>query len=280
MVTVAEALHRGTRYLDGKSPSPRLDCEVLLCHALAWPRSRLFARPDTALAKSDAWRYGRLLRQRGKGVPVAYLTGAREFWSMNLRVGPATLIPRPETEELVALALQLIPPNSEMRIIDLGTGSGAIALAIASERPRSQITAVDNSAAALEVTRLNVADHQLRNVRLLHSNWFEALSGEHFDIVVANPPYIAEGDPRLEPEVRAYEPYRALISGRSGYEDLERIAEDALNHLVDGGHLLMEHGPGQSAQMVVFLESLGYHSVTTHYDLSGRDRIVQGRYNR
>lgn len=212
------------------------------------------------------------------GVPVAYLTGEREFWSLNLRVSPETLIPRPETEELVALALSLIPADSAMRIIDLGTGSGAIALAIADERPRCRVTAVDTSAAALEVARRNAEDHGIRNVRILHSNWFDALPGETFDIVLANPPYVAEGDPRLEPEVLAHEPYQALISGRSGFEDLERIAEDALNHLPPGGHLIMEHGPGQSARLVEFMASLGYHNVLTHHDLSGHDRIVHGQY--
>jgi len=210
-------------------------------------------------------------------MPVAYLTGEREFWSLSLRVNPTTLIPRPETEDLVALALALIPAKTKARIADLGTGSGAIALAVASERPHCDVTAIDRSSNALDVARQNAENHDIRNVRFLSSNWFENLSGETFDLVLANPPYVADGDPRLEPEVLAHEPVQALIAGKTGYEALERIAEDALNHLSEGGYLLMEHGPGQSARLIEFLTSLGYDKVARHYDLNGHDRIIQGQ---
>jgi len=278
MVTIAESLNRGTRYLDGASPSPRLDCEVLLCHALACPRSRIFARPEDTVPSTQAWRFARLLRHRRKGVPVAYLTGEREFWSLSLRVNPATLIPRPETEDLVALTLSLIPTDTETHIVDLGTGSGAIALAIAKERPRCDVTAVDSSVEALAVARQNAEDHGLENVCFLCSDWFEALPRRTFDLVLANPPYVAENDPRLESEVLAHEPVQALISGTTGFEALERIATDTLDHLAEVGHLIMEHGPGQSAHLIEFLESLGYHGVTTHHDLSGHDRIIHGQF--
>jgi len=278
MHTIAELLKRGTRYLEGASPSPRLDCEVLLCHTLACPRSRLLARPDEEVQRPWAWRYARQLRQRRRGVPVAYLTGEREFWSLSLRVNPSTLIPRPETEDLVALALSLIPTDTARRVVDLGTGSGAIALAIAKERPLSSVTAVDSSAEALVIAQRNAEDHHLRNIRFLCSNWFDGLTGETFDLVLANPPYVAEGDTRLEPEVLTHEPFQALISGPTGFEALERIAEDALGHLAEGGHLIMEHGPGQSPRLIEFLKSLGYHSVAGHHDLSGHDRIVHGQF--
>jgi len=278
MATIADSLNRGIRFLNDASSSPRLDCEVLLCHALECPRSRLFARPEEEVPRLQAWRYGHLLRRRREGVPVSYLTGEREFWSMNLRVNPATLIPRPETEDLVALALSLIPIDTATRLIDLGTGSGAIALAIAKERPCCNVTAVDRSQDALVIARQNAEDHQLKKVRFLCSDWFDALPGETFDLVLANPPYVAEGDPRLEPEVLAYEPVQALISGATGFEALERIATDALHHLAEGGHLIMEHGPGQSVRLIEFLESLGYHRVVRHHDINGHDRLVHAQF--
>jgi len=277
LVTIAELLSRGLRYLEGTSPSPRLDSEILLRHALACPRSHLIAHPEEVVPRTLAWRYARQLCQRRKGVPIAYLTGEREFWSLRLRVDPATLIPRPETEDLVALALSFIPSNAEWRVADLGTGSGAIALAVATERPYCEVVAVDSSANALAVARQNAKDHDVRNISFLASDWFKALHGESFDLVLANPPYIADGDPRLEAEVLDYEPFQALIAGETGFEALERIAEDALCHLAAGGYLIMEHGPGQSARLVEFLGSLGYHSVASHHDLNGHDRIIQGQ---
>jgi len=257
--------------------SARMDAEVLLAHVINRPRSYLYTWPERNLPSNQQARFDRLLQRRAAGEPVAYLIGRREFWSLPLAVTADTLIPRPETETLVALALERIPPAAAARIIDLGTGSGAIALAIASERPRCRLVATDVSAAALAVARQNAVRLGIDNIRFLAGDWFKPLSDTAFDVIVSNPPYIPESAPHLlQGDVR-FEPRQALASGPEGMNDLARIAQGALDRLRTGGWLLLEHGYDQGEQAVRLLESAGFHAVADHADDSGHCRVVIGQ---
>lgn len=255
----------------------RTDAEALLLHVLGKPRSWLIAH-DTDVPGDDARAaFDALVARRAAGEPVAYITGHRGFWSLDLAVTPATLIPRPETELLVELALERLPPDRPCRVADLGTGSGAIALAIARERPRAQVTAVDVSADALAVARGNAARLGLERVRFLQGTWMTPLSGERFDVVVSNPPYIEAGDPHLEQGDLRFEPAAALASGADGLDAIREIVAAAPGHLGPGGWLLMEHGWNQGAAVRGLLERAGYAEVFTAPDLEGRDRVSGGR---
>ncbi len=253
----------------------RRDGEVLLGHCLGRPRSWLFTWPEAAVPAAPAMRYRALLARRRAGEPVAYLVGEREFWSLALRVTPATLVPRPDTETLVAWALALDLPASA-RVLDAGTGSGAIALALAAERPQWRVTAVDRDAAALAVAAQNGERLGLAQVRFLESDWFAGLCGEVYDLVVANPPYLASDDPHLTGEALAHEPRPALVAGPSGLEDLAALAAAAPLHLAPGGWLLLEHGCEQGAAVRGELEAAGFAPVTARRDLAGLDRASGG----
>lgn len=254
-----------------------VDAEVLLLHVLGKPRSWLFAHIDDAVAARAADDYAALVERRAAGEPVAYLTGRRGFWTLDLEVTPATLIPRPETERLVELALERLPPDAAARVADLGTGSGAVALAIASERPRAQLVATDASAAALAVARRNARRLGLGNVRFAQGDWLAPLRGERFDLVVSNPPYIEAGDPHLEQGDLRFEPPAALASGRDGLDDIRRIVRDARSVLAPGGWLLFEHGWNQGEPARALLGEAGYAELFTAQDLEVRDRVSGGR---
>src|SRR5882724_4066399 len=243
--TVAEILRSGARSLEGHSDSPRLDAELLLGKTLRLSRSGLIAHGNEPVASECEKAYAGLIGQRQRGVPIAYLTGIQEFWSLTLRVTPAVLVPRPETELVVELALQVLPkqrPRSSAEracsILDLGTGSGAIALAIASERPQSRVTGVDISAPALDVAIQNSRDLGLSNIDWRLGSWFDPVPGERFDVIAANPPYVAAADPALE-KLRA-EPAIALCDGPTGLEALSAIAGAAARHLLEHGWLILE----------------------------------------
>lgn len=274
MSTLADALSAATRLTD--SDSPRLDAELLLAHALGRDRSYLRAHPDAELGPSQAAEFERLMAARARGEPVAYLTGKREFWSLELRVTPATLIPRPETELLVEQALALIPPGTASEMLDLGTGSGAIALALAKERPRCRVTAVDISRDALEIARGNAAALGLSNLQFLHGDWFEPLRGRRFRVIVSNPPYVAASDPHLGKGDLRFEPSQALSSGADGLRDIRSIVGDAMHHLEAGGHLLLEHGHEQAIAVRVLLREAGFMDARSIRDLSGHERISIG----
>jgi len=244
MTTVALTLQSAARSLQSHSDSPRLDAELLLGKVLGLPRSSLLARGGQFVPAESALDYSNLIEQRQRGAPVAYLTGSREFWSLPLHVSPAVLVPRPETETLVELALEHLPKDQVRSVLDLGTGSGAIALAIASERPRARITAVDVSEAALQIANRNAQDLALTSIDWRLGCWFEPVRGARFDVIVANPPYIADSDPALE-RLRA-EPAIALSTGPTGLEALADIAAAAPAHLCSGGWLLFEHGSDQA----------------------------------
>ena len=221
--------------------------------------------------------YQALVEQRGTGQPIAYLTGQREFWSLNYRVNKATLIPRPETEHLVELALQRLPEQNCLQLVDLGTGAGTVALAVAHERPCCQILATDLCPQALRVAADNAKRLGITNVEFLCSDWFSQLKKRRFDLIAANPPYVQRNDPRLEKELRC-EPRLALQAGPLGMEVLEVIIDQARHHLNRDGWLLLEHGYDQGTETLKLLQACGYREVATYQDFAGHDRNTIGRY--
>lgn len=273
--SIRQLLEQATRLLN--TESARLDAEVLLAHVLQQPRSHFHAWPEKPLPASSREHFSQLLQRRLQGEPVAHLTGEREFWSLPLSVTADTLIPRPETETLVARALERLPADCPLMIADLGTGSGAIALAIARERPQCRIMATDISAAAIEVASRNARQLELHTIEFHRGNWCEPLTGRRFDMIVSNPPYIAETDPHLERGDVRFEPRTALASGAQGMDDLTRIATCAIHHLKHGGWLLMEHGYEQGVLARQLLEDTGFTEVSNYPDEAGRERVIAGR---
>jgi release factor glutamine methyltransferase len=273
--TISDALHTATLLLARTSASARLDAELLLEYVTGLSRTDFRAAPERELPAAAGWSFQQLLRRRLQGEPVAYIRGHQEFWSLLLEVSPAVLIPRPETELVVERALAALRPDAK-ELADLGTGSGAIALAVASERPSLQITAVDVSAEALEIARRNAARLQLGNVRFERGSWFAPLAGRRFDVVAANPPYIARGDADLAQNVSRFEPEVALIAGNSGLEAIEQIAAQAGAHLRPGGWLILEHGWTQAGAVRDRLVRSGFTHVRSHADLAGHERVTEG----
>ncbi|HEY8681854.1 MAG TPA: peptide chain release factor N(5)-glutamine methyltransferase [Rhodanobacter sp.] len=255
----------------------RSDAEALLLHTLGKPRSWLVAHAGDELAMDVQTAYAALVERRAQGEPVAYITGHRGFWSLELEVTPATLIPRPETELLVELALQRLPPDRSVQVVDLGTGSGAIALALAHERPQAHVSATDASTAALAVAARNAKRLGIGNVTFLHGDWLAPLAGQRYALIVANPPYIEADDPHLEQGDLRFEPIGALASGSDGLDDIRCIVNDARTHLEPGGWLLFEHGWNQGEAARALLREAGYAEVFTARDLEQRDRVTGGR---
>ena len=254
----------------------RREAETLLCAALNKPRSYLFAWPEASVPAAVALRYRSWLQRRARGVPVAYLLGRREFWSLPLRVSEATLIPRSETELLVERALAAGPPESRVRVADLGTGSGAIALALASERRRWRIVGIDSSRAAIAVAERNRVLLGLSNVELRRGDWFAPLDDEVFDVIVSNPPYLAGDDPHLKQGDLPFEPRGALVSGQQGLAALRYIGAQAPARLAPGGQLLLEHGFAQGAAVRAVLKARGFTQVVSYRDLAGHERVSRG----
>jgi len=276
-----ESQPAGTRRLDDLLQDARkridaVDAEFLLVHVLGKSRSWLFAHRDDLAPETCVAPFRSLVDRRAAGEPVAYLTGQRGFWRFDLAVSPATLIPRPETELLVELAVERLPVDRPLRIADLGTGSGAIALALAFERPHAHVVATDASAAALDVARANAAALQLRNVEFREGDWLSPLAGERFDLIASNPPYIALGDPHLGEGDLRFEPASALSSGADGLDALRAITGRAPAHLGDDGWLLVEHGWDQGAAVRGLFAAVGFIEVETARDLEGRDRVTLG----
>ena len=257
------------------SESPRLDAEVLLCRTIDMPRSYLFAHPEDELDELTRERFEDVLKRRVGGEPMAYIMGMKEFWSLELFVSPATLVPRPETELLVELALREIPRKAEWEVLDLGTGSGAIAIAIAGERPLCQVTAVDMSEDALAVARENVRALSQGNITLAHGSWTEPVQGRQFDILVSNPPYVRSDDEALR-NLR-YEPQSALASGDDGLDAIRTLAADCPAILSGDGMLLLEHGADQASDVAALLQSHGWVEICCHNDFAGLPRVTVAR---
>jgi release factor glutamine methyltransferase len=253
----------------------RLEAELLLAHTLGVNRAWFFAHASDPADATAVERFESLVRRRVDGEPVAYITGTRDFWSLTLEVTPATLIPRPETELLVELALERLPQGG--RLVDLGTGSGAIALAIAKERPDATVFAVDASADALAVARRNAQRLGLERVTFAQGDWLAPLVGEHFDLIVSNPPYIESDDHHLREGDLRFEPLSALASGVDGLDDIRRISAASLPLLAPGGWLLLEHGWNQGQAVRGVLEDAGFLKVFTAQDLEQRDRVTGSR---
>jgi release factor glutamine methyltransferase len=265
-------LARVTRSLAGHSDSPRLDAQLLLAEVLGVGRSALIAGGDRRLDAAELDALGALIARRRAGEPVAYLTGCREFWSLKLAVTPAVLVPRPETELLVELALARLPEDRARAALDLGTGSGAIALALAHERPRAAMTATDVSPEALAVAAANARSLGVRNIEWCQGSWFDAVPGRRFDLIVSNPPYIADGDPALA--ALGAEPRLALTPGPTGLEALAAIAAGAARHLQNGGWLILEHGAAQADEVAALMAAAGFGKIDSHRDAAGIMRVA------
>jgi len=266
--SIGELIEKHTDTLSQVSDSPKLDCQLLLGHVLGKGRDWLFAHSDESLPCRAATRFADLIRRRQSGEPVAYLVGKKGFWNREFEVHPSTLIPRPETELLVELALSRFD-DKPRQVLDLGTGTGAIAVTLAAERHDWQLLAVDIDKDAVEVARRNAAG--LANIKVIEGNWFDGIT-QVFEVIISNPPYIAEGDPHLD--ALAFEPKRALTSGADGLDAIREISHQATAHLSRDGHLLLEHGYDQQASIVQILDEAGFVNIETFEDLSGQPRAV------
>ncbi|NIR31888.1 MAG: peptide chain release factor N(5)-glutamine methyltransferase [Gammaproteobacteria bacterium] len=277
-MTVAEALDRARSELERVSDTARLDAEVLLAHALDTDRAHLYAWPQRRLSDEPRERFRALLARRLEGWPVAYLTGHREFWSLDLWVDVDTLIPRPETELLVERTLARIPRRDPADVADLGTGCGAVALAIASERPLARVVGVEHCERALALARANLARLGLHNVELREGSWGAPLERAAFDVIATNPPYVASGDPHLDRGDLRFEPREALEAGPDGLAAIRTLAATAPSHLKPGGWLLTEHGADQGEAVRGLLRERGYDAVRAYRDRGDRERVTEGRW--
>jgi release factor glutamine methyltransferase len=276
-LTTRHLLTTAISALAARSDTAELDAEVLLAHALGSHRARLKSHADEERSEPERAHYARLVERRAAGEPVAYIVGYKEFWSLRLSVGDAVLVPRPETELLVERALALAP-TAAMRVLDLGTGAGPIALALAHERPQWQIAATDVSAPALAVAMRNAATLKLSQVEFLCGPWFDPVAGRRFELIVSNPPYVAANDPELLMADISHEPRRALTPGEDALADLRSIIRGAPHHLARGGWLLLEHGATQAPQVARELVVRGFRHVRSQRDLAGHERMTEAQW--
>ena len=276
MFTIQNSLTSSVEKLSSLSDSAQLDCELLLCFVLNKPRTYLLTWPDTELSEDQINKFNLLLERRISGEPIAHILGERGFWSLDLKVTPDTLIPRPDTERLVELALEIIPPQAQWNILDLGTGTGAIALSLAKEHPSCFITATDQSTAALNVAKLNAKNNKISNIEFIQSDWFEKLENKQFDIIVTNPPYIRENDPHLQQGDVRFEPLSALTSGEDGLDDIRIIINNSEHYLNDKGVLLIEHGYDQADAVCDLLKAAHYVKVQNFKDDNDNPRVSVG----
>ncbi len=273
-MTIIASLLRNARLPD--SPSERLDAELLLAAAIGKSRSFLHTWPERIVSSEAAETFAGYLQRRRAGEPVAYILGQQGFWKLDLEVAPHTLIPRPDTELLVEAALEL-QAATPAKVLDLGTGTGAIALALAHDRPAWQVTAVDRVDEAVALAERNRQRLGLGNVQVLVSHWFGALGGQRFDLIISNPPYIAVADPHLAAGDVRFEPSSALVAGADGLDDLRLIVDQAPEHLLPGGRLLLEHGYDQAEAVRRLMTERGFAEVESRRDLGGHERITLGR---
>lgn len=276
--SIGAALQEAQAILAAQGDNPRLEAQLLLAQLLDKPRSHLFAWPDKPLSTPQLSAFRALVKRRQQGEPLAYILGQREFWSLELKVTPDTLIPRPDTELLVEQALALIPPGSQASIADLGTGSGAIAAAIAQERPSCQVFASDRCPKALAVAQQNFTRLGLTNITTALGNWCSALPPhQRFNLILSNPPYIPAHDPHLQQGDLPHEPAAALIGGQDGLDSLRHIIHCAPAHLSHPGWLLLEHGHDQAPQVQPLLHTAGFDQITSYPDLAQHLRVSGGR---
>ena len=277
IVTIGQALAGARGTLEATSATARLDAEILLSHVLGCGRARVLAHPATPLEPDSGGRYEALVERRRRGEPIAYLTGRREFWSLEFRVTPDTLVPRPETEHLVEAVLAAVGPDEAATIADIGTGAGGIAIAVALERPRALVLGTDRSAAAVAVARDNASRLGARNASFVVADACAALAPGRWSVIVSNPPYVAEGDPHLLGGDVRFEPREALASGPRGLDMLDTLARHAPQRLALGGRMVLEHGADQGPEVRALLHRAGLTPVETLHDLAGHERVTVGR---
>lgn len=277
--TLAEALAWASSQLVEISDTAKLDAEVMLLHIIHKQRSYLYTWPDERLTSEQVTAFKQMVQRRAIGTPIAHIVGEREFWSLPFMVNPTTLIPRPDTEILVETALNL-PLADNSKVLDLGTGTGAIALSLAFERSSWEITAVDKVIEAVALAKANRDNLKLPQVNILQSDWFDAITQYDFNLIVSNPPYIDEEDEHLSQGDVRFEPHSALTAGEHGYADLFHIADCARDYLAPGGYLLLEHGFGQAITVRDKMIELGYEAVSTVRDFGSNDRCTLGRWPR
>lgn len=273
-MNIAQCLSLSSQ-LENVSDSARLDAEILLANCLRKDRAWLYTWPEFSVDEEQVASYTGLLDRRAKGEPIAYILKKKSFWSLDLKVSNDTLIPRPDTELLVELALQNID-NQQASILDLGTGTGAIALAIARERPACQVFGVDRQSNIVALAKENAELHGLKNVTFSCSDWFADISDQKFNLIVSNPPYIARNDPWLSQGDVRFEPSSALVSGEDGLVDLRHIVRNAQKYLLPGGYLAVEHGWQQKAAVCELFRESRFGKIQSHPDLAGNDRVVIG----
>lgn len=280
MITLKALLKSGQVQLENYSDSAIEDCEILLSHTLNKNSAWLIAHSDSTLTSEQTLAFQTYLRRRSAGEPVAYIVGQRAFWEHQFEVNANVLIPRSESEMLVELAIQIAgsqtPTLQTQTIADLGTGSGAIAISLAHELPKSKVIAVDVLPEALAVARRNAKKIGVANVRFIESNWFSKLGGQDFNIIVANPPYVALGDPHLVQGDLRFEPSGALCAGPNGIDDIQKIINQATEHLQPNGNLMIEHGFEQGSEVRKLLSNAGFNNIVTHRDIAGLERVSCG----
>jgi release factor glutamine methyltransferase len=275
--TIAEALKQASSQLT-HSDSPKLDAELLLLMLLDKPRTHLFCWPDELLSEALLIDYKAAIQKRANGTPIAHLTGVREFWSRDFQVTADTLIPRPDTELLIELALENLATNPQGLIADLGTGSGIIGITLALEKPNIEVIATDMSPKALAVAQKNAQRLAAKNIHFRLSDWFAEINEKDFQLIISNPPYIADNDPHLKQGDIRFEPNSALTSGAEGLDDIEIIATEARHHLLKGGQLLLEHGYNQAENVRRILTKKGYSNIQPHTDLAGHLRATSAEW--
>lgn len=276
-MNIHQALQYGDQQLNESSPSAALDAQVLLSHVLQCNSAYLFTWPEKNLNTEQLKRFQSLIQQRHQGTPVAHLTGQREFWSLDLSVNDSTLIPRPETETLVEFILEKFNDKEDLKLLDMGTGTGAIAIALATEKPQWNITACDISERAIQLAEKNSTRHQTRNIKFIQSDWFDDIKDNNFDIIVSNPPYIASDDAHLSQGDVRFEPKSALTSGRTGMDDIEHLCLHAKQHLLKNGYLIVEHGYDQKIAVSECFTKNNYIEVEHRQDLSDHTRMTAGK---
>ena len=275
-MNIQQALQQASRELSASSPSAMLDVQVLLSFVLRCNTAHLAAWPEKDITKEQQSHYLQLIRQRQQGLPVAHLTGQREFWSLNFFVDNSTLIPRPETETLIEFILTKFTRRENLKLLDMGTGTGAIAITIANEKPEWQIVASDVSKEALKLARQNSEQHHTANISFIQSDWFENITAVDFDIIVSNPPYVASDDPHLQQGDVRFEPLSALTSGIAGMDDIEHLCSHAAEHLNNNGWLIVEHGYNQAQQVAECFTKNGFSEIQQQRDISGHLRMTAG----